>query len=570
MKLRTFVLIVAGAGIPLALVAMLLPITWGYGGFNWNFQPSGPPKVIFVDPNGPAARAGMHRGDIVRPLRGYGEILEVSGPTGTRIVEHLIHNGKPVTATITFTPFSGALAAQEVLNKFLFGFTALIAFAMAILVTLRARDPNVGLRGALILIAAGAAGFTQEAALVCGNAWAALIFARTLPPVLAGAALWAALALLAIYPPQRNAVRKKLVYAGWVAFGWGCVSGAALTWSYYSGTTAVLDLPVVRGPVAWVFDAVLCFAIADAVAKAATTYAVPVRWLGVGLFAGIAIGAIPDIALVGDLGWGFHSTDILRAASSFCIVFGVAYPVLRHRLLDLNLVISRAAIFSVVSLLLLGVFALAEWILADVLEQMLGSAFDTRGRTALAASVALLLGLSAGSIHRLVEHRLNRVFFARRYRALEHLHRFALEADVATDSSALLEVTLRTMRRNLDTQFVALYVGRPELGYVSVGTTASIQLPLRLDQNEEVILRLRRWGEAFVVDNNPEHPLANAYVAPMMLRGTLYGFAICGPKADRTSYLPDECEVVAALVHRVGIAYEWLTRGGADVAAAAT
>jgi hypothetical protein len=85
-------------------------------------------------------------------------------------------------------------------------------------------------------------------------------------------------------------------------------------------------------------------------------------------------------------------------------------------------------------------------------------------------------------------------------------------------------------------------------------------LPLRFDANEEVVLRLRRWGEAFVVDNNEAHPLIHAYVAPMVLRGNLYGFTICGPKVDRTSYLPDEKEAVAALIHRVGIAYEWLTR----------
>ncbi len=247
--------------------------------------------------------------------------------------------------------------------------------------------------------------------------------------------------------------------------------------------------------------------------------------------------------------------DLLQWASGF----GVSYAVLRHRLLDLNLVISRAAIFSVVSLLLLGIFALVEWMFAGILEQTLGAAFGEGAKTALAAGVALFVGLSARSVHRVVEHRLNRVFFAKRYRALQDLHRFALETDAATDSSALLDLTLSSMRRNLDAQFVALYTGKPVTGYVAAGTTAA-DLPLRFDPNEEVVLRLRRWGEAFVVDNNVAHPLAHAYVAPMMLRGTLYGFAICGPKVDRTSYLPDERETLAELVHRVGIAYEWLTR----------
>ena len=46
----------------------------------------------------------------------------------------------------------------------------------------------------------------------------------------------------------------------------------------------------------------------------------------------------------------------------------------------------------------------------------------------------------------------------------------------------------------------------------------------------------------------------------MSLRGTLLGFVVCGPKADGSSYLADEREALGALVHRVGIAHEWLMR----------
>jgi hypothetical protein len=51
-----------------------------------------------------------------------------------------------------------------------------------------------------------------------------------------------------------------------------------------------------------------------------------------------------------------------------------------------------------------------------------------------------------------------------------------------------------------------------------------------------------------------------ARCALLLLRGALYGFAICGPKQDHSDYVPDERDVVASLAHRVGIAYEWLTR----------
>ena len=228
-------------------------------------------------------------------------------------------------------------------------------------------------------------------------------------------------------------------------------------------------------------------------------------------------------------------------------------------MLGLDFVISRAAIFSTVSLFLIASFVIVEWVLATMLERVIGPGFGETGKTSLAAFVALGVGLSARGIHYVVEHRLNKLFFAKRYRALADLRRFAFETDVAADSSALLELTINALRRNLGCEYVALYTGAPDSGYVAAGTSATSRLPLRLDQDEEVVLRLRRWGEPFIVESE-SHPIVGAYVCPMMLRGALYGFAICGPKQDHSSYVPDERDVVASLAHRVGIAYEWLTR----------
>jgi hypothetical protein len=237
---------------------------------------------------------------------------------------------------------------------------------------------------------------------------------------------------------------------------------------------------------------------------------------------------------------------------------GVTYAVLRHRLVDLNLIISRAAIFSVVSLVLICLFVITEWALALVLERAIGPKFGAQGQTVLTGLIALGVGLSARNIHGAVERRLNRVFFARRYRALSELQRFAHETDAATDAGALIDLTVEQLRRNLDATYVSIYTGRPETGYTALQNSAPVGLHC-LDQNHALVLRLRRWGESFV-NEIPGDVFGESLVCPMMLRGTLYGFVVCGAKRDRTSYLPDERETLESLFHRVGIAYEWLTR----------
>lgn len=44
----------------------------------------------------------------------------------------------------------------------------------------------------------------------------------------------------------------------------------------------------------------------------------------------------------------------------------------------------------------------------------------------------------------------------------------------------------------------------------------------------------------------------------MVARNDLVGFPCCGPKTDRTHYLPNEIETLATLAHRTGNAFAWL------------
>lgn len=303
-----------------------------------------------------------------------------------------------------------------------------------------------------------------------------------------------------------------------------------------------------------VFSVCTILAVVDGIRSSAPEYRIASVAAGSTLIA-LALMNLVDFGgqLIGwDTSWLVPFGWLRYAAGA-----GMAYAVLRHRLLGLDLAISRAAIFSVVSLCVIALFVFAEWALSLVLEQALGR-FGARGETILAGVVALGVGLSARRIHDAVNHRLNRVFFARRYRALAELKRFSLETDAATGAETLIDLTLTVLRRNLDASYVEVYAGTPDLGYALLGEPDAA-VPTHLEPDDEMVLRLRRWGEPFVVDT-PGHVYASALVCPMALRGTLYGFVACGSKSDRTAYLPDETDAIGSLAHRVGIAYEWLTR----------
>jgi hypothetical protein len=567
MSLRTLVLICAGAGIPLALLVLVLPITWGYGGYNFGpGQPYG--RAYFSDPAGPAYAAGLRAGQRVLANKGDTYVQEDAGPVGTVVQEHIVEaNGKVRVIHFAFVPFTGALGIQQQVNKAVNALTALCAFIVAILVLVRARNQRVGTRAALVLFFSGASALSLSGALVCGNAWCAEILNKFLPPALGSAAYWSALTLLAIYPPHRMKIRAALSWCGpaqFVIVFLGLYATARFIATGTGGSLQGILFGNAGKALSLVFTLALVAAIIDAFASASHEDSAPVRWLGTMWLIAAAFGLAPAIqGLAGGTSLQTHYGDFVNAAQVLFIAFGVAYPVLRHRLVDLNILVSRATVFTVVSMIIVLVFVAAEWGIAKVFEQSFGLSRDKSGVAAqlLTLVIVLVLGMSARSIHRFVEERLTRAFFRKRIQGLAAIERVAREADAATDASELMQLGVQTVRHALNPLGVAYYLHRGERYECCAGADAG-NFPQIYRFNEGVPLRLRRWQEAFEVDDDSDERLHMLFV-PMTVRGDLVGFLCCGPKPDRTAYLEDETRALSLLAHHTAIATALLPHAAA-------
>ncbi len=133
----------------------------------------------------------------------------------------------------------------------------------------------------------------------------------------------------------------------------------------------------------------------------------------------------------------------------------------------------------------------------------------------------------------------------------------ALEADVVTDIPSLLTLTFESVRENIEGRYAAIYIVADGL-YERVRSSHEA-LPVALEQNDSAIVRLRRWNEPFEMELG-SHPLSEALLLPMSIRGSLLGTLVCGPKRERTHYLSEEVDALALVAHRVGTAYELLSR----------
>jgi hypothetical protein len=230
---------------------------------------------------------------------------------------------------------------------------------------------------------------------------------------------------------------------------------------------------------------------------------------------------------------------------------GLSYAVLNRRLVDVGFVLNRAAVFTGVSLVLLTLFILGEW----VLSEWFAAAHRT---TSAGASLALVLvlGVFMRSIHRRVDKLVDGALFRKRHQNEMALRAFANESAFIKNLEELERQTIACVKEHTGaTEVAVLLVDRKEQTYRSaLAQSVNSQVPA----SDHAIVEMTRSRK--VVDlQKTATTLVGEYAFPMFARGKLIGALICGSKPDGEVYAPDERASLAELARGVGLAIATLS-----------
>jgi hypothetical protein len=251
----------------------------------------------------------------------------------------------------------------------------------------------------------------------------------------------------------------------------------------------------------------------------------PLVWVFIVLAAGDSMPT-PVFAIVSAL-WWFATPAIL------------SYSLLNRRLLDIGFVINRAAVFTGVSLIVLGTFVLVEWLLTDWLSNA-GHATNVL----VSGGVALALGLSIRFVHGRVDLFVDRVFFRSRHEDEVALRTFSSEIPYVTDRDILLRRAAQTLEGHTD--------------------ATSVEIVLQFDDNDPAIVRLRAHPEMLDL-HGVETTLRGGIGFPMTARGQLLGVIVLGDRRSGERYAPDEISAISQLATGLGAALDIFTaRDGKD------
>jgi hypothetical protein len=245
-------------------------------------------------------------------------------------------------------------------------------------------------------------------------------------------------------------------------------------------------------------------------------------------------------------------------AASVVMPITVAYAVLRHRLVDVEFVVNRAIIYTVLTALLLTFVSLLDWLTSRLIS-------DYHLALYLEAAATIGVGFLLNRLHEALERLTDRVFFRSRHIAERQLDRIARSLIFATRLENIEEALVDEPARWLDLASAAIFrhdderrvfvrgrsIGWAEENLKEFPDDAPIARYLQAERTA-----LTATSAAWNADDLPVGAAAPALYVPIICRNTLHAIAIYGAHANSSLPDPGEIAMIAQLAPNAGLAFD--------------
>jgi hypothetical protein len=250
------------------------------------------------------------------------------------------------------------------------------------------------------------------------------------------------------------------------------------------------------------------------------------------------------------------TSDVLWAAQ-IIVPLTVAYAVLKHRVLDVNFVISRALVYGVLTTLIVILFAAVDFLANRFLQ-------STQLALTAELGVAIAMGLSLNRMHRHVDAFADAVLFRQRHIAEKRLLRIADGLPHADSSDAVDDLLVSEPVSLLGLTSAAIFRRRSTGAFARVacegwgpGTADSLSASdvfVLAVQGERRPFRMRDLGHD--VKGFPSGAAAPTLAIPLIVCHQLEAIALYGPHRTGEDLDPDAERVLGYLTVAAAAAYD--------------
>ena len=248
------------------------------------------------------------------------------------------------------------------------------------------------------------------------------------------------------------------------------------------------------------------------------------------------------------------------AVSSILLAAAVAYGVVQHRVMDVQFIVGRALVYSILTLFAVAIFTLIEFFVGKLLEH-------NRLASVLEILAALAIGLSLNALHARLDRFIDRALFRRRHLAEARLERAAVALPHVESTTLVAEMLVDEPADAFELASAAVFAlddderryrrvraaGWGEGDAAEFGLDDHLVLRLRAEL-KQVHLEELRWPRSDL----PAGDRQPVYAVPIAIGNRLEAVALYGGPAGGEALDADERRSLRALARAAALAYDHL------------
>jgi hypothetical protein len=253
---------------------------------------------------------------------------------------------------------------------------------------------------------------------------------------------------------------------------------------------------------------------------------------------------------------GYGTVAAFSVCSMLALAVAVAYGVLRSRVLDVSFAISRTLVYTILTTIVVGAFALIDFVSSKLLERL-------QITLLLEVCAALAFAIWLNALHARIDRFVDRVLFRRRYLAQARLERVGRTLDHA-ESAAFVDEALVVEPCDAFALASAAVLRRAESGaYERVFALGWEGCAPAFASDDRLVVTLLAELDTVALAgirgpqaDTPSGIAQPLLALPLVVRHEMNGFVLYGGHVGGEGLDPDEVGVLERLVHAAAGAYE--------------
>src|SRR5499427_1516252 len=268
-----------------------------------------------------------------------------------------------------------------------------------------------------------------------------------------------------------------------------------------------------------------------------------------GYIAGETAGPLTDIAIL----------------PLILIPLSLGYSVVRYRLMDVELVVRRAAVYAFTTLAITVAIGSIVYFVGGYASGGIASTGEITLRLILSITLMAVIVMIAAPAKNFVQERVDRIFYGRRYDLRHSLLDFGRTISATTALDPLLDSLIRRLREVMNVERLAIFIEDHDApsGY-RVVRTAGLSAPMSVPADFREMIRTRSAETGVVrADDLDMAPEGNGYVrrvlhyyVPCVVRGRMVAVIGLGRSADGALLSSEDVEILRTVSGYIAVAIE--------------